>query len=591
MAEDIKFVEVNKKVMAFKHPAVFDEELSERIVEIFKSSALYGSPYLSYEELTEHYSKVKGKREKSKDREYRKFLEVSNWQKRNPDDIDIEKKILDESNKILKEHLRILNAADYIKGVNVVYIEDNELKETKKYFLDQINSNLLHQAQEYSRKEIVNFILSSVENAKYPFHKLILAESIFENIQQHFFEANHLLNRMILEHSIIKVPLLKIESGKEVFKEYLIPGQIFKDEVDRFINRNLLTALEKRFGAIKDAVRPFLDRHQFKMLSTEINSENLQRVYLFCFIILEAKNDGADVHIDDYNLAQLILNSWLALEDDPLVAMKEFPELELGKDFLSPFLSRYVQNFGHITEYLKLIKGFLGHLPQIIDRDDLMTFFKTKGVQKKVVESFVNHLPEEIIGIKTEGRQYIVAKNQIINALNYLYFENFYKTTETGRQHFEILSESFSTLEDSSKDFNDFVFQLKTTPDELNRVKELLTKVGLYRKQKESQKRDKPVEGAVDTPDSNQTDNKLKSSTPQPSMSKFYTPKDFENLDDEDREKLFAALNLMEIECRDHKDKKYVLYIKKGDLNLEEAKFLRSNPSLELIKKRFNLQI
>ncbi|MDH4129611.1 MAG: hypothetical protein OEV44_12700, partial [Spirochaetota bacterium] len=356
-------------------------------------------------------------------------------------------------------------------------------------------------------------------------------------------------------------------------------GKAVKDSLDTFMDTNLIPTLKLRYSAMQDSLRSTFKKHNFSIAEAEIDVNQMHKVYHLCFMILEAKNIYKNVSHNDFNIAQIIINCWLAMEDDPLLSLQEFPNIELGNDFLSPFLTRYIQDFSHIADYLKIIKGFMEHLPQIIEVDDLLNFFKSKGVQKKTVETFLNHLPNDILKIQSLKHYYIISKSQIIKAIHYLYDGNFYKNTDSGRSQFEILAQAFRTIEQSTKDTNNVLNQLKTTSDEFKETKSILNKSDAYRM----------IEDKLE--DTKEADAKLakKKIPPNIPSKKIYTPKDFESLEEEDRDMLIKALNLMIIDCMDTHNNPYQFFIKRSDLNLDDARFFRGKPTYELICKRFNL--
>ncbi len=576
-----EFAEVNFKILAFKHPSLFEERTAGKILKVFRENALKKNYYLSFDELIDQYNTLKDPSEKAQDSDYRRYLTMANWQKKDQDEEDILRKIKDENEKNIRENLRILSQDGIIRQVNTIYILEGHLRETKKYVLWQNNFDLLAQAKSQSKDKIIQFVLSNMESSKYPFDSLIPLDKIFTHISDQYFELNHLVYNLISENQLIRVPLLKSSDDKIQSHEYLLPGKMFSNEMNQFIDYKLIPSLQTRYPLIIKDLRDVMIKNSDTINEEEITKGNRKKVFQLCFIILETRKQPDRISLEDYNLAQLILNSWLSLEDDPLMALKEFPEVELDDNFLSPFLSHYIQDLSHIAEYLKLLKGFMDHLPQVIEREDLVNFFKSRGLQKKVVETFLNHPPEDIISIKSNKHQYVVAKGQIVKAICYLHNENYYKATETGQQQFEVLGLAFVTIEKSTKDYKQVLGSLKTTHEGFNEAKEILQKSENYRTVSEGKEKDRPEASPGPAP------KEIRSSLPG---SKLYSPKDFEKLDDEDREKLFIALNLMTIDCVDQKDQPYTFYIKRSDLTMDDARFLRGKPTYELLAKRFNLQ-
>ncbi len=572
------YADVNYKILAFKNPSHFDEPIARKILQIFQDHAIKGELYLTIQDITSDYDKIKGEKEKAKDEEFKRFLYMTNWQKKDQDELDIDRKINEESYKQLKESLKILISSGIIKTINIISTTDDGLIETKKYYRDQLNQDLGVYVKDLTRNEIINYVLDQFKKSVYPYRTLVSLEHILNGIKDYYFIANQILYSLILENQFVVVPLAEQIEGKEVLKEYLIPGLNYKLIIDDVLKKSLVPDLKDRCHILKPFLVDIFRNHNFSISDQEIDVENKKKINYMCFLIIEARKNHKSISIDDYNLAQIILNCWLALEQDPLIALQEYPNIELDNDFLSPFLTRYINDFSHITDYLKLMKGFMDHLPQVITHDELVDFFKSKGLQKKVIESFLNHLPANIMSFESVKTKYVIAKGQIIKALNYLYDEKFYKNTNTGRLQFEVLAHAFTYLEKSSTDLNSLYTSLNTTPEGYNETKKILNESNLYRRLHDGQEE-------LPQPE---TKSPKKSSTVLPSK-KLYTPKDFEKIEEEDREALFKALNLSVIQCVDNQDNPYEFYIKRGDLTLEEARFFRGKPTYELICKRFNL--
>ncbi len=575
-----EFIEVNFKVLAFKHPSVFEERTAGKLLRVFRENALRETYYLTFDELYKQYNKLKDPSEKAKDSDYKRYLTMTNWQKKDQDDGEIIRKIKDESEKTAKENLRILSQDGIVRQVNTIYIGEDSLRETKKYVLWQNNFDLIAQAKSQSKDKVVQFVLSKIESSNYPFSSLVELDKIFTHISDQYFELNHLVYQLISENQMIRVPLLKDNDDKIQSHDYLLPGKLFSNEMNHFIDYKLIPALQIRYPLIVKDLENLMGKNNFTIREGEITKNNRKKVFQLCFMVLQSKKHSAEITLEDHNLAQLILNSWLSLENDPLMALKEFPEIELDDNFLSPFLSHYIQDLSHIAEYLKLLKGFMDHLPQVIEREDLTNFFKSRGLQKKVVETFLNHPPEDIISLKSNKHQYVVAKGQIVKAICYLHNENYYKATESGQQQFEVLGLAFATIEKSSKDYNVVLSGLKTTHEGFSEAKEILQNSENYRSLQDGKEKERPEASPGPV---------LKEIRSSLSGSKLYSSKDFEKLDDEDREKLFVALNLMVIDCVDHKDEPYTFYIKRTDLTMDDARFLRGKPTYEMLAKRFNL--
>ncbi|MDH4129086.1 MAG: hypothetical protein OEV44_10055 [Spirochaetota bacterium] len=574
-----EFVEVNYKILSFKYPAVFDREITSKIVKYFEDAALKNEPFLSEDDLENIFKNSLSDRERTKSAEYMEFLKLTSWHKKNQDDFDIHKKVSQKSDDILKTNFKMLIEIEILKSVLIIQVVDQSLVEVKKYYIHQINNDLNNYALEMSKNEIIQFVLHSVQQSKYPFTNLPSKEKIHENIVKNLYhEANHLLHLLIAENYIIKIPLLIIEQEKEVYKEFLFLGRPYLIYVKKFLDEVLIPTLKLRYPLVKPFVENVPQKNYVQITIEEITPQHKKLLYHFCFTILEARKTEKEISINDFNLAQLILNCWLSMELDPLLALREFPNIELGSDFLSPFLSQYISDFSHIEEYLASIKEFIQHLPQVIEKNDLIKFFKVKGLQPKLVEEFLIHLPRDILLIPFEKQSYLISKIQIVKAIFYLYNGNYYKSG-LGKLEFEVLVQAFFVLEKSFKDFSVLIDELKTTPEEFNKVKRILKKNALFRtllKGKDS----KEVESkAVSQRD-------VTSGLP---VKKIYTESDFDHLNEEEKEKLVKSLNLMVVECVDMQKFIHEVYIRKSDLSFDDARFFRGNPTYELICKRFNL--
>ncbi len=581
--EEPLFIEVNFKLLAFKYPIPFDGEITKKIIHIFKSSAKQGKPFLSLDELETHFKQSITDKDVQKQEDYRKYLLLTGWNKKHQDEIQIVNKLRERSENVLRENYKLLIESEILKPVMIARKVNNNLIESKEYYLHQTNNDMIKYAYSLMHEEINNFILEQFESLKYPFIDYPDYESLNKyNLDHEFFNINHLIKHLLNKNELIQVPILKETSSEEVFIHYILPGKSSEGVIISFINDYLIPTLQSRFPLIYPKLSQILNDNKMFIEQSDITRYNTEEVYKLCFVIMDAKNDPGKVSVDDINLAQLILNCWLALEEDPLQTLRKYPEAALlGEDFFSPFLTQYINDYSHIEHYLKTMQEFVSHLPQIIEYTDLFNFFANKGVQKKIVDKFLTMLPNEIISITSDKKRYIVSKSQIIPALIYLYNGEFYKLSEAGEREFNTLTHTLYTMEESFKDYNNLIDELSTTPSEFQSVKRFLVKTPFY-KFIQKKRKSSPVPEKQNIP----RDNSLISSIP---TKKIYTEKDFEKLNKNDVNKIIQSLNLKEIECIDMYKNIHLIYLKKADLNIDDARFFRGNPTYELIKKRFNL--
>ncbi|MDH5682224.1 MAG: hypothetical protein OEZ36_11590, partial [Spirochaetota bacterium] len=357
MEQEVKpqFAQFNSKILAFKYPSSFDEKTCRKIIELFKQQVNQGNLYLSFEDVKKLYENLKDQDEKKRELEFKTYIHTSNWLKKNPDDLDMDKQAESESDRLLRENLKIMLYDDVIKSVVIIYHSDSTLKEIKKHFLVQINRDLLTQAKELSRKAILHFIRDRLQHSEYPYDTVTEEANIFHSLPDHFFDANSILYSLISENNVVKVPLLKEKDGSQVYSDFLIPGRLFETEVNQFMDTELIPSLAKRYKELSPLISTIMKMHKTHIPVEDIIPEKRETVCRYCFIILEARRQSKDFPMEYFNLAQLTLNCWLAMEHDPLMALRAFPSVELDNDFISPFLSRYIQEFSHIAEYLKTI--------------------------------------------------------------------------------------------------------------------------------------------------------------------------------------------------------------------------------------------
>ncbi len=577
--DEAKFPEVNYMLFGFKYPATFDEKVTREILTIFRDQAKSGKLFISFAELEELFANSKEGKEKEK--EYKKIYNVIAWQRKAHDDFDIIKKIREENATVLNDNVKILAENDILRSVPLFHLKEDEFKETKKYFFRQLNTDLMFLALESSKKQISEYVFQKMKEFSYPDQPLAAIDRMLATLPEYQAYFNKLINNLCVEHQISKIPLLTLDQDKETYKSYLILGKTFSEQVKIFISNRLIPLLRERYPYLIDLLAETFQRHDFTINQDEITYANSRLVYHYCFLIIETKKQGVDIQVDDFNLANLIVNSWLAIENDPLINLKDYSNVELDSDFLNPIFSNYLQDPSLMENFVSAVKVFVKNLPQLIEKKELIDFFKSKGMQRKFVDDFLTVPPREIMVISSLGKTYIVSKNLITKAITMLYEGKFYKTTDTGRIQFEVLSHAFFALEKSGKDFNQLLQELQASPEDISYVKKILAKSGVYKKLQKSKDEVELSSGDQQAPVDKDIAN-------FPSK-KIYTAKDFANMEEEKAQKIISGLNLMVVEAIDSQRLIHEVFINKSELTLDDVKFLRAKPTYELIRKQFNI--
>ncbi len=572
------FTDVNYQLLSFKNPTGFSRKAIGQIYSVLKENAMDGQIFSSMDEFQDLFIERHQNEGPYDDKQVKRSFLMKNWQNKNVDELDIDNQLNHGLEKLFKDNMKVLINNEIIKSVTLVEQEDDKLVEKKKYFLNQTNNDLMNYGSNLSYEQAQQYILNSMDRYRYPFYHALSKNDIYgEFIQCQYFEANHLLNSMLSDEEIIVIPLIRdVYSGIDSYEDCLFPGRSFTEEINDFMDQHLIPTLHRRFPSLEPYIATHSSKQDYKPIHDDISPEHRNFVYQYCFIVLEARKSNNEISIEDVNLAQIILNAWLATEKDPLLALREY-KVELDKDFLSPFMNQYINDFTHIERYLEGLEGFVQYLPRAIEHKILMDFFLSKGIQKKVVHTFLTHLPKEILSVKSQKREYVISKSQIIPAIKYLVLSSFHKSASGGQSEFNALIQAFYSMEQSCKDVNHLIGELHTSPEEYTQAKAMLRKSSFY---KSLQKHKVEVV-------SHQSDSE-KTSSPIPNKL-IYSSKDFEAFGEDEKNKIIKDCDLMVYECLDSQRHIHEIYLNKDTMGVEDAKFFRGMPTYELVCNRYKL--
>ncbi len=572
------FTDVNYQLLGFKNPDGFNRKAIGQIYNLLKENAMNDQIFFSMDEFQDLFVKRYQNEGPYDDKQIKRSFLMQNWQNKNIDDLDMDNKLNQGLEQIFKDNLRVLVNNEIIKSITLVEQDDDKLVEKKKYFLNQTNNDLMNYGSNLSADQARQYILKGMDRYRYPFSHVLSKNEIYgEFIQSQYFEANHLLNTMVSDEEIIVIPLISdVYSGVDSYEDCFFPGRCFTQEINDFMDQYLIPALHERFPSLEPHIATQSSKQDYKPIHDDISPEHRNFVYQYCFIVLEARKTNDNISIEDVNLAQIILNAWLSTEKDPLLALREY-RVELDKDFLSPFMNQYINDFTHIEKYLEGIEGFVQYLPRAIEHKILIDFFLSKGIQKKVVHAFLTHLPREILSVKSQKREYIISKSQIIPAIKYLVFSSFHKSASGGQSEFNALIQAFYSMEQSYKDVNLFIGELHTNPEDYAQVKAMLRKSSFYKSLQKHKVED------ISPPS-----NSDKTSSPIPNKS-IYSSKDFDAFDENEKNKIIEDCNLVVYECMDRQRHIYEIYLNKDSMSVEDAKFFRGKPTYELVCNRYKL--
>ncbi len=577
-----KYPKIDFHLLAFKYPSTFDKKLIKATLSVFVNHSIKKKLYLTEEELINNNENIITP--KYRYDKYKQYINTISWYKTENSKNDALKKISVETKKLIDDNIKILIKENIIRTVPCVRIKDDTLKVKKKYYLRQLDTNLENNIIDNAKKTIKELVIKKIEDYNYPDSNILSIKETLSNMPDYYPWLNNLIHLLILSGELAKVPLLEKINNKERYNDYLILGKVSENIMKAFSSNKLIPYLKYRFPQISKNLTALFNKYEFKILEDEIIYSNSQRVYFLCFIILEAKKHGKQISLDDFNLANLILNIWLSLEKDPFLALKRFSILELDNDFLNPIITNYLEDPSLLKNNFNIIKGFIHNLPQLIVKEELIYFFKSKGLQRKFVDDFINTIPNEVMLIHSLNNTYLIAKSQLINAIIYLYNGNFYNKTKLGKEQFDVLSKAFYILESKAKDVKQVFLELKAKEEDYNKVKSILSKSKVYKmliKRKERGTKKSKYNGIV-VHDSKEYSSRLPDK-------KIYTLNDFKGIEKEQRSRAVSSLGLLKIELTDSKKNIHHMFIKQSQLNIDDVKFLKGNPSYELFCKQFEI--
>ncbi len=572
------FSDVNYQLLSFKSPAGFNRKAIGQIYSILKEQVIEEQIFLSMNDLQNLFIERANKDRSYDDPKIERSFLMKNWLNKNQDEIDVDKQLNQGLEQIFSNNVKVLLNNEIMKSINLVELEGDKLVEQKKYFLNQTNNDLMNYGSTLSHEQARQYIFNSMDRYHYPFPHVLSKSDIYAKfIQNQYFEANHLLNSMISDGDIIIIPLIRdVYSGVDFYEDCLFPGRAFIEEINSFMDQHLIPTLYDRYPNLEPYIATHPTKQDYRPIRDDITREHRNFVYQYCFMILEARKSNDEISIEDMNLAQIIINAWLATEKDPLLALREY-KVELDKDFLSPFMNQYINDFTHIESYLEGIGGFVQYLSRAIEHKHLINFFLSKGIQKQVVHAFLGHLPKGILSIKSQKRDYIICKSQIIPAIKYLVLGSFHKSASGGQSEFNALVQAFYAMEQSFKDVNQLIGELQITPDDYAQIKAMLRKSSFYKSLQKNK-----LESISSQPDS------AKTSSPIPSKL-IYSSKDFEAFDEDEKAKIINDCNLTVYECLDSQRHIHEIYLSKETMTVEDAKFFRALPTYELVCNRYKL--
>lgn len=543
----LQFIEPSYQVLLNKHPAVFDKSVCDSILKVFRTEAKNKNLFLSKEELLDLLSEENPNLKRDNDRP-------------------------GQEDRAFKENFSVLLKNEIIKEIPYLEFITNDLNEETKYFFQQKETDLSKEADEHSKKAICDVVMQRMDDLYFPFTKILTADNLFWKLKDHLYHANYLLHQLITDKTVIKVPFLEQKHNSEDYIEILLPGLPYKEKINQWINDRFIPDLKREFSKIREniSLKKVFEKYMFFIIENEIEMGGYKKpVYQLCFMIIETKRSYEDsISIETFNLANLILNIWLFLEHDPLIALQEYPNIEIGVEFLSPFFTQYIQEFSHIKDYLKMIKGFIDHHSAVIEKNDLADFFRSKGVQRKIVEEFIESLPSDIQDIETKKKFYIISKGQIISAIENYHKDKSYRKIESAKIEFEIVSQGFYLVEQSCFENEEQILKtMKTNLIKFKKAKGLIAKNSeTYR---EHQKRKNHI------------------TLPRIPHKKVYVDEDFKNFNKNIKEHLIKHHNLFLVDSRDKKGKWHNLYVRKNDLNLKEAKLFIGVPDYDTVLRYF----